>query len=65
MPLYSFFDDFDFSGKTVVPFNTHEGSGDGGTYSTIKDFEKDAIILDGIAIRGGDIKKDQTTRVRE
>lgn len=64
MPLYTFFDTYDFSGKTIVPFNTHEGSGDGGTYSTIKGWEKDATVLDGLAIRGGDMEKDQTTKIQ-
>ena len=36
MAMYTFFDTYDFSGKTIVPFNTHEGSGDGGTYEDIK-----------------------------
>ena len=64
MPIYTFFETFDFSGKVIVPFNTHEGSGDGGTYSTIKGWEKDANVLDGLAIRGGDMEKNQTTRVQ-
>lgn len=48
MPLYTFFEKFNFSGKIIVPFNTHEGSGDGGTYSTIKEWEKDAKVLDDL-----------------
>lgn len=64
MPIYTFFDKYDFDDKIIVPFNTHEGSGDGGTYSTIKNWEKNAKVLDGLAIRGGDIKSDQTTRIR-
>lgn len=64
MPIYTFFDKYDFDGKIIVPFNTHEGSGEGGTYSTIKDWESDAKVLDGLAIRGGDMESDQTTRVR-
>lgn len=52
MPLYTFFDTYDFSGKTIIPFNTHEGSSDGGTYSTIKGWEPNATVLDGLAIRG-------------
>lgn len=27
MIIYTFFDEYDFSGKTIIPFNTHEGSG--------------------------------------
>ena len=55
MIMYTFFDTYDFSGKTIVPFNTHEGSGDGGTYDTIKEFEPGATVLDGLAIRGNSI----------
>ncbi|URZ16672.1 hypothetical protein CLFE_027190 [Clostridium felsineum DSM 794] len=63
MIMYTFFDEYDFSGKTIIPFNTHEGSGDGGTYSTIKKFEPKAKVLDGLAIRGGDMQSDQTETV--
>ena len=64
MPIYTFFDKYDFDDKIIVPFNTHEGSGDGGTYFTIKNWEKNAKVLDGLAIRGGDMESDQTTRIR-
>ena len=63
MPMYTFFDTYDFDGKTIVPFNTHEGSGDGGTYETIKGFEPNATVLDGLAIRGGDMTNDQSSKV--
>ena len=26
MPMYSFFDEYDFTGKTIIPAVTHEGS---------------------------------------
>ncbi len=60
MPMYTFFDTYDFAGKTIVPFNTHHGSEDGGTYETIKGFEQDATVLDGLPIEGNDMDKDQT-----
>lgn len=63
MMMYTFFDKYDFSGKIIIPFNTHEGSGDGGTYNTIKEFEPEATVLDGLAIRGGDMESDQTETV--
>ena len=34
MIMYTFLEEYDFDGKTVIPFNTHEGSGDAGTYTT-------------------------------
>ena len=52
MVLYTFFDAYDFSGKTIVPFNTHAGSGDGGTYREIAEFEPNASVLDGLAVSG-------------
>lgn len=58
MVLETFFDTYDLSGKTIVPFNTHEGSGDGGTYEMIRDREPNATVLDGIAIRGGEAGED-------
>ena len=48
-------DDYDNIFKTIIPFNTHEGSYDGGTWDTIKGWEPNAKVLDGLAIRGGDI----------
>ena len=65
MPLYTFFDNYDFSGKTIVTFNTHEGSEDGGTYETIKELEPNATVLDGLIIRGGDMESDQTSAVKD
>lgn len=64
MIMYTFFDEYDFDGKTIVPFNTHEGSGDSGTYDEIQELEPNATVLDGLAIRGGDMESDQTETVR-
>jgi flavodoxin len=58
--MFTFFDKYDLSGKTIIPFNTHEGSGDSGTYKTIKELEPDATVLKGLPIRGFDMAKDQT-----
>lgn len=52
MVLYTFFDTYDFSGKMIIPFNTHAGSGDGGTYTEIAEFEPNATVLDGLAVSG-------------
>ena len=55
MILYSFFDEYDFSGKTIIPFNTHGGSGFSGTISTIKELEPNAEVLEGKSISRNDI----------
>lgn len=49
-PLYTFFDEYDFSCKTVVPFCTHGGSRFSDAVKTIREMEKGAIVLDGYAI---------------
>ena len=56
MILYSFFDEYDFSGKTIIPFNTHGGSGFSDTISTIKELEPNAAVLDGNSISRNEIQ---------
>ena len=52
MIMDTFFDTYDFSGKTIIPFNTHAGSRDGGTYKDIAALEPNATVLDGLAVSG-------------
>lgn len=49
-PLYTFFDEYDFSGKTVVPFCTHGGSRFSDAIKTIREMEQGTTVLDGYAI---------------
>lgn len=46
--LYTFFDTYDLSGKTIAPFCTSGGSGLSGTPSTIESLEPDATVLEGL-----------------
>ena len=50
MILYSFFDAYDLSGKTVAPFVTSGGSGFSGSINTMKTLEPDATIADGLSL---------------
>lgn len=50
MILYTFFDSYDLSGKTIAPFCTSGGSGLSGTVSSIKELEPDADVLEGLHI---------------
>ncbi len=52
MPVYTFLESYDFSGKTIVPFSTHEGSGMGHSEKDIVKACPKAAVLDGIAIQG-------------
>ena len=64
MVMYSFFDEYDFSGKTVIPFCTSGGSAFSDAIDEIKDMEPDAAILDGLHI-GGSSVSDAESRVSE
>lgn len=55
--MYTFFDTYDFSGKTIIPFSTHGGSGFSNTINTIKELEPDAEVNDdGYTVSRNDVK---------
>ena len=61
MPLYSFFDEYDFSGKTIIPFVTHGGSGFSKTIRTIEDLEPEANVVEsGLSVSRNDVPDAQT-----
>lgn len=61
MPLYTFFEIYDFAEKTIIPFVTHGGSGFSDTVSTIKKLEPDAeVISEGLSISRNDVAKAQS-----
>ncbi len=59
MILYTVFENNDFSGKKLVPFSTHEGSGLSGFDKKLASACPDAEVLDGLAVRGNDAQNDQ------
>jgi flavodoxin len=58
-PVKTFLSEYDLSGKTIVPFCTHEGSGLGRSAMDIAKLCPKSTVLDGVAIRGGDVKTAQ------
>lgn len=52
-PMKSFLHQYDFSGKTVVPFNTNAGYGVGSGFETVKELCPNSTILEGFEIKGG------------
>ena len=54
MPVYTFLEGHDFSGKTIIPFCTHAGSGLSGTEKSIENACADSEILKGLSIKGED-----------
>ncbi|MGN0394560.1 MAG: flavodoxin [Coprococcus sp.] len=56
MVMYSFFEEYDFSGKTIIPFNVHNGSRFSSTISTIQKLEPDAVVIeDGFTVNERDV----------
>ena len=57
MCVFTFLERFDFSGKIIKPFSTHEGSGFGNSIADIKRLCPKADIHPGFEIRGGKVKQ--------
>ncbi len=53
-PIKSFLNQYDLSGKTIVPFNTNGGYGIGKSFETIKQLCPNSKILDGYSTKGGE-----------
>lgn len=54
--IFSFLSQYDLSGKTIVPFCTHDGYGAGSSYQDIAGaIEGEAAVLDGLAIQAPDV----------
>ena len=49
-PMHVFFDTYDFSGKTIVPFGIHHGSRFGKMVVQMEEYEPGATVLDGFTI---------------
>jgi flavodoxin len=58
-PVRTFLSEYDLSGKTIAPFCTHAGSGQGRSVTDILKLCPKSTILDGIAIRGRSVKTAQ------
>lgn len=55
MIMSTFLESQDFSGKIIIPFCTHEGSGLGSSESDIKKLAPKAILKKGLAIKGSNV----------
>jgi len=76
-PMKSFLNQYDLSGKTIVPFNTNAGYGIGSSFETVKKMCPNSIILEGFSTKGGverdgvffvmegERKKDAETKVKQ
>ena len=60
MAMYSFLEEYDLSGKTIIPFAASAGSGFSGTISSIQELEPEAVVMEnGLHIAMGDVANGQ------
>lgn len=52
MIIRTFYESYNLSGKTLVPFSTHAGSGLGDSERLARSYYPDNTILDGLAVQG-------------
>lgn len=55
MAVYTFLENCDFTGKTIHPFCTHEGSGLSHTVQDIQNAAPGAVVTKGLAIHGSNV----------
>ena len=59
MPVFTFLEHYDFTGKVLLPFCTNEGSGMGNSERDLKRICKGALVKPGLAIHGAEVKESQ------
>ena len=52
-PMKSFLHQYDFTGKTIIPFNTNAGYGVGSGFETVKELCPSSKVLEGFSTKGG------------
>lgn len=65
MIVYTFLENNDFDGKTIIPFVTHEGSGFGDSIEEIKRVANGATVLEGLGLLGSDTLRDTSDTVKD
>lgn len=52
-PMKSFLSQYGLKGKSVIPFNTNGGYGEGSSFQTVKELCKGCNLLEGFVTKGG------------
>lgn len=63
-PVISFLSEYNFSGKTVVPFMTHKGSRLGRTMDHVSELCPASTIMQGLALWGGSVSSNRSNVAR-
>lgn len=59
--MFTFLEEYDFSGKTIIPFCTHGGSALGRSEDDIAELAPDTTLLEGLAVSGSRVDSAQGT----
>lgn len=59
-PVQSFLSEYNFSGKKIIPFCTHDGYGSGISFREVRRLVSGAEVLEGIAVEAKDVRNAQT-----
>lgn len=59
MAVFTFLEKYNFAGKKIIPFMTHEGSSLGNTIRQIKKACPNSAVASGLAIHGADAKNSE------
>lgn len=52
-PVKSFLGQYSLKGKTIIPFNTNAGYGEGSSFQTVRELCPQSTVLEGFVTRGG------------
>lgn len=52
-PIKTFLRQYDLKGKTVIPFNTNAGYGEGSSFQTVRALCRQCTVLEGFVTTGG------------
>jgi flavodoxin len=64
MPLFTFLEAYDFSGKTIAPFCTHGSGRWGRSLDDLKKLSPNTTILEGLAISGNLVRRSKDDVVK-
>lgn len=64
-PVKSFLRQHSLKGKTVIPFNTNAGYGEGSSFQTVRELCQQSTVLEGFVTRGGVERDGQYLVIKE
>lgn len=64
LAVATFLERYDFSGKKIIPFTTHEGSGFGSSIGFIKKLATGAEVKAGLSIHGAEAARSEAQAAR-